>query len=56
MLDKNINYIVKVLEYYKAGTVTKEEAIQAIQNIIGEEVLRVDIPVDKFEVEEGQDG
>lgn len=52
MYTKNKAAIVRILDDYAAKCVKKQDALQGLQNIIGEEIERKDLPVDKYEVEE----
>ena len=56
MYNKHTKAIGDMLAEFKADKVTKAQATQFVQNIIGEELLRVDVPVDKFEVDEVDKG
>ena len=42
MYAKNKKVIGDTLDAYKDGKITKEQALQGVQNIIGEEINRYD--------------
>jgi hypothetical protein len=54
MYTKNKKFIETVLDDYKKRHLKKEAALQAIQNIVGEEIERKDLPADKYEVDESE--
>lgn len=52
MYQKNKEFIGSILDGYAEKKKKKEECLQAIQNIIGEEIERKDIPKDVYAVDE----